>query len=222
MPFTEAQFFDVFRQYNLGTWPMPLFVMLFGLVLAVAVTERRVPVRTIWWSLTALWAWMALGYHVKYFSTINPLAYAFAVLFLVQSAAFMVLARSSSTHRVPDIGRVRALTSDLLFVYALVVYPLVGLALGQRYPGLPTFGLPCPTTIFTVAILIRLDRLAPWPLYLIPLLWSAIATAAAINFGVAEDFALVPAVVLGAVLRLWPVATPDGARVIAEARVRRS
>ncbi len=203
MPFTEAQFFDVFRQYNVSTWPIPLLIEVFGLALAGAVVARRIPVRTLWWSLAGLWAWMALAYHLKFFSTINPLANAFAVLFLIEAAAFAAFARHGSPFGTPDVGGIRSWVSDLLFVYALVLYPLVGLALGQRYPSLPTFGLPCPTTIFTIAVLIRLDRLTPVALYMIPLIWSVIAMMAAISFGVGEDFLLLPFVAIGLGLRLW-------------------
>lgn len=206
MPFTEIQFFDVFRQYNLGTWPIPLVITLVGVVLAGGMIARRLPVRTAWWSLAVLWAWMALAYHVKFFSTINPLAYGFAVLFMVQAAAFIVLARASSTHGTPDVGRIRSLASNALFVYALVLYPLIGMALGQRYPSLPTLGLPCPTTIFTIAVLIRLGRLAPVTLFVIPVIWSSIATVAAFTFHVGEDLPLLPFVALGLIFRLWPMA----------------
>ncbi|WP_414541485.1 DUF6064 family protein [Nostoc sp. CCY0012] len=30
------------------------------------------------------------------------------------------------------------------------MYPLIGYALGRIFPTSPTFGVPCPTTIFTV------------------------------------------------------------------------
>ncbi len=203
MPFTEAQFFDVFRQYNVSTWPIPLLIEVLGLALAGSVVARRIPVRTLWWSLAGLWAWMALAYHLKFFLTINPLANAFAVLFLLEAAAFVAFARHGSRFGTPDVGAIRSWVSNLLFAYALVLYPLVGLALGQRYPSLPTFGLPCPTTIFTIAVLIRLDRLAPVALYMILLIWSVIAMMAAISFGVGEDFLLLPFVAIGLGLRLW-------------------
>ena len=205
MPFTETQFFDVFRQYNNGTWPMPLVITVFGIWLAGAIIVRRISARIVWWSLAALWAWMSLAYHLKFFATINPLAYAFAVIFLIEAAAFVVFARGTSTHGMPEVGGIRARVSDLSFVYALVLYPLIGLALGQRYPGLPSFGLPCPTTIFTIGVLIRLDHQAPSILYLIPLIWSAIALTAASTFHVGQDYLLLPFAGLGLALRLWPV-----------------
>jgi hypothetical protein len=72
--------------------------------------------------------------------------------------------------------------------------------LGQRYPELPTFGLPCPTTIFTLGMLSLCPRPVPWTLYLIPGLWAVIATSAAWVFGIGEDLALVPALLASVAL----------------------
>ena len=203
MPFTEAQFFDVFRRYNVETWPMSAVLTITGVVLAICVATKRVSMRTVWWTLAGLWTWTALAYHVKFFAAINPLAYVFAVLCLVQASALVAVARATPANiALPDVDRGRALVSDALFIYALVVYPLVGVMLGQRYPGLPTFGLPCPTTIFTIAVLIRVDRSAPGLLYVAPLLWAGIATVAAMRFHVAQDFVLLPSAVLGLLLRV--------------------
>ena len=71
--------------------------------------------------------------------------------------------------------------------YAMLVYPLLGMALGHGYPRAPMFG-PCPrpTTIFTFGMLPpagRPRRLLLW----LPLLWSAIGFFAAIKFGIRED-----------------------------------
>ena len=47
----------------------------------------------------------------------------------------------------------RTLVAALLIGFALIVYPLWSLAVGQRWPAFVTFGLPCPTTIFTIGLL---------------------------------------------------------------------
>jgi uncharacterized protein DUF6064 len=65
---------------------------------------------------------------------------------------------------------------------------------------LPTFGLPCPTTIFTLGLFLWCRRPTPWLLLVVPALWAAIAISAAVSFHVFEDYALpVAAVVLIAV-----------------------
>src|SRR5690606_7702918 len=80
-----------------------------------------------------------------------------------------------------------------LVAYALLGYPLLGAALGHRFPAAPTFGLPCPTTLFTVGLLAFLAR--PYPAYVlaVPLLWSAVGTSAAFGLGMYEDLGLIAA-----------------------------
>jgi hypothetical protein len=83
-------------------------------------------------------------------------------------------------------------------VYALFLYPMIAVASGQRYPEIPTFGVPCPVTIFTLGLLIGTRSTRP-VLWAIPVLWSLVATQAALRLGVAEDFGLTAA----AVAALW-------------------
>jgi hypothetical protein len=74
--------------------------------------------------------------------------------------------------------------------YALIGYPALGWAFGHRYPAAPTFGVPCPTTIFTLGLLLwGLERL-PWRVVVVPLLWAGVGTSAAATLGITEDFGL--------------------------------
>jgi hypothetical protein len=73
----------------------------------------------------------------------------------------------------------------------------------------PTFGVPCPTTIFTLGVLMWCLRPVPWSVLVVPVAWSVIATVAAVAFGVVEDFALpvAAALALGMLLRRPPRAS---------------
>jgi hypothetical protein len=73
---------------------------------------------------------------------------------------------------------------------------------GHFYPAAATFGLPCPTTVATLGLLLWLVPPVPWPLVVIPLLWSAVGTSAAVVLGVREDYALGLAGVLTAIVFL--------------------
>jgi hypothetical protein len=77
-----------------------------------------------------------------------------------------------------------------LILYALVAYPLLGVLLGHHYPATPTFGAPCPTTIFTFGVLLWCQRRVPAWLLIIPGLWALIGLSAAISLGVPEDVGL--------------------------------
>lgn len=48
--------------------------------------------------------------------------------------------------------------------------PSLGVAIGHTYPAQPTFGLPCPTTIFTFGLLLWVRPPVPWSLLVIPVL----------------------------------------------------
>jgi hypothetical protein len=58
---------------------------------------------------------------------------------------------------------------------------------------MPSFGVPCPTTLFTAGLLLSLEPGgpgAPWYLLIIPLAWTLIGGSAAILLGVLPDVAL--------------------------------
>jgi hypothetical protein len=67
---------------------------------------------------------------------------------------------------------------------------LLGIKSGHVYPASPTFGLPCPTTIFTFGILLWNEGKIPKVILFIPLLWVLVGFAAAIKLGITEDISL--------------------------------
>ena len=192
LPFTTAQFLEVFTRYNEGVWPMQAVLLAAALATLVLARQNTAAAsRRACAILALLWAWMALAYHLRYFASVNPAAPVFAALFLVQAAAFLwlgvVRGRVALRTEAP-----RARIGWALAILALVAYPAVGYLLGHRYPAIPTFGLPCPTTILTLAIL-HFAVPVPRGLLAIPLLWSAIGASAAFQLGVSEDLALLAA-----------------------------
>jgi len=87
-------------------------------------------------------------------------------------------------------------------LYALVIYPVLGYSFGHVYPASPTFGAPCPTTIFTFGLLLWTDKRFPRHILVIPLLWSIIGFTAALSLTIREDFGLLIAGLLGTLLIL--------------------
>lgn len=80
-----------------------------------------------------------------------------------------------------------------LILFSLLVYPALGWVLGHRYPASPSFGLPCPTTIFTIGLLMFAKAPVPWSVYVVPLLWAAVGSTAAVTLGVYQDLGLLVA-----------------------------
>ena len=192
LPFTAAQFFDVFAEYNRAVWPMQVVLLL--LAVAALVTALRPDQRSGRVGagiLSILWLWMAIAYHLAFFARINPVAVLFAALFAIQAA---LLARAALTGKLSfRLTRDRrSLLAGSLVAYALVAYPALNLLVGHRYPATPTFGLPCPTTIFTLGLLLT-ARPCPLGLLLIPAAWSLLGFSAAWQLGVVADYGLLVA-----------------------------
>ena len=87
-----------------------------------------------------------------------------------------------------------------VFALSLVVYPVLSWIDGHPYPFTPTFGLPCPTTIFTIGVLAFLTPPYPRSVFIVPVLWCLVGGTAAFSLGVTQDLALVVAAVAGMVL----------------------
>jgi hypothetical protein len=191
VPFTTEQFINVFHNYNLAVWPMQLiFYLLAVSMIYFAIIRTTFSDKTITIALTFFWLWMGIVYQISFFSVINAAAYFFGIMFLIQALLFLYygvfLSKLSYSFR-PDIY---GLAGGFFILYALFVYPLIGFILGHSYLDSPTFGLPCPTTIFTLGLFLWTDKKFPIPVLIIPLLWSITGTMAALKFGIKEDFAL--------------------------------
>jgi uncharacterized membrane protein HdeD (DUF308 family) len=201
IPFTVNQFLNVFERYNVAVWPAQLFLYAMGIFAICLALQRKADLsRSISFILALFWIWMGLVYHLWYFSTINRAAVIFAAFFVLQGILFFIAGVSKHQLRFRFTLNLYGIVGSVFLVYALIVYPALGYWFGHRYPAAPTFGLPCPTTIFTFGVLLWTDRPVPLCLLPIPLAWSFIGFWAAISLGITEDFALLPAGLIGALL----------------------
>ena len=140
--------------------------------------------------LAFFWLWMGVVYHLIYFTTINKAAYLFGAVFIFQAMLFLAFgvfqSKLSFAFRSDGYG----ITGIILIVFALIIYPVLGYSFGHGYPYSPTFGLPCPTTIFTFGLLLLCEKRCPLGILVIPFVWSIIGFTAAFNFGIVEDTGL--------------------------------
>jgi len=199
IPFTREEFFEAFHRYNEGVWPAQIVLVALALAALVALvrnTDRSSSVAAA--ILVSLWTWMAVAYHWMIFSDVTPAAWGFGVLFAAQA---VLLGRAAANGDLRfGLGRAPAAwVGVVLLAYALLVYPMLGQLGDHPYPHSPSFGLPCPTTIFTFGLLLLTTERVPRHLFVIPLLWAAIGSTAALFFGVWEDVGLGVAAIAAAV-----------------------
>lgn len=180
---------------------MQIVLYILGIV-AIYLAVKRISVgdKTIATILSFFWIWTGIVYHLMHFTAINKAAYIFGVVYIIQGVMFLftgvVRNRLTFQYRSNAYGIVGA----ILICYAMVVYPVLGYILGHVYPHSPTFGLPCPLTIFTFSILLWTDRKLPLSIMVIPFLWSIIGFTAALSLGIYEDIGLLIAGVVASIM----------------------
>src|SRR5688500_17535582 len=124
MPFTANEFLDVFAAYNSDLWPLALALW----VVTAAVFGPFVAGKRVWMPLPVLvlaghWLWAGILYHVLFFTAINPAAWLFAALFVLQAALF-IRAASFGDMTAARAWSWRHVVSASLILYSLV-YPAI-------------------------------------------------------------------------------------------------
>ena len=191
LPFTLEQFLDVFRQYNISVWPVQaLLIVLALLATYFSIFRKSYSDKIIVSILAFLWLWMGIAYHFIYFTSINKAAILFGSLFITQALLLCYFGTIKGKLKFQFSVNGYRIAGMTLIIFALIVYPLLGYWLGHVYPSSPTFGLPCPTTIFTFGVLLFSSSRIPFIIIIIPAIWSLIGFSAAVSLSMKEDVSL--------------------------------
>lgn len=203
VPFTVEEFLAVFAAYNAAIWPFQIVAYALGALAILPVfLSRQYLTRLALAALAILWTFNGIGYHLLFFARINPIAPLFAAFFVLEAVLLLTSALHSGDLRFEFGADVPSVAGLMTIAYAVVVYPLLGLWAGHGWDAGPMFGVaPCPTTIFTIGLLMLMrGRWTTW-LSIIPVLWSLVGVAAALQLGIPEDVAMpVAGVVLSGLL----------------------
>jgi hypothetical protein len=200
----EETLLELFTRYNHDLWPLHVVAYAVGallvalLLLAPARASRAVPVM-----LGGLWIWLGVVFQGMYATDINTmLGVGYAILFIAQGLLLITVGVTGELRFGRGVKTAGERIGWAALAYALLIYPLIGIALGHGWPESPLFGMaPCPTTIATFGILLLARPPVRRLLLVIPLLWAVLAPPAAVSHGVWEDtgllvFGLAAAIIL--------------------------
>ncbi len=159
LPFTREQFFDTFADYNADVWPVQVIAYLIGIgLISLLIRPSRLGSRIIPAGLAAMWIWTGVAYHGLYFSAINKAAFTFAGLFVLQGALLLYLGVSRTRLSFDVRGGFSPVLGLALIAYAMIVYPLIGLAGGHRLAAF-LLGVPQDWLLLfsgaTIAVILR-------------------------------------------------------------------
>ncbi|HYV91648.1 MAG TPA: DUF6064 family protein [Chitinophagales bacterium] len=193
-PFTVDQFLEVFKNYNQAVFPLQILFYLIGVfAIYLAVKPNSKSDKIVAAILSFFWLWMGVVYHLIFFTAINTAAYLFGALFILQAILFLIYGVFQNKLSFRFHSDRYGIAGIVLILFALIIYPVLGYFLGHVYPSSPTFGLPCPTAIFTFGLLLLSAKKCPVTILIIPFIWSVIGFTAAFNFGIVEDTGLIVA-----------------------------
>ncbi len=198
LPYTVDEFRDIFALYNSVIWPLQLVAIVFGAFVAWFVwTEKP---RWAFAGLSLFWLFDGVVFHWLYFAQIDHFALVYGLLYVVEG--FILLS-------VQTVGRSNRLSSGIgwaLVVFGFVAYPAWGFLIGDRFPETPLFGVtPCPTTIFTIGILLIYPKKSA---LIIPILWSLVGGTGAAILGLQQDYVLFATFLIASVaLVFWALDT---------------
>jgi len=161
--------------------------------------------------LAACWLFVAWAYLIGHYDTINWAASYFAAGFVVQAVLLVWtgIVRNQLSLRWRADGASRAGLG--LFLFALIVEPLIAPLLGRPWMQAEVFGIaPDPTVVATLGVLTSAER-PHWHLLVVPLLWCALSGATLWTMQSPEALVVPAAAAVALIAAAWktlPVSRP--------------
>jgi hypothetical protein len=185
--FSPRTYYRLFELYHAEIWPTQILAFALGVTILVLLFrggDRAGP--AILLILAACWLFIAGAFHWHRYATINWAAIYVAAGFALQA---LLLSWVAFRRRLSFAPQPLALA---VFVFALVVQPLIGIWIGRPWTQAELFGVtPDTTAVATVAVLAMSKGHLRWLLMVLPVLWCAITGVTLWTMG-AVDAAVTP------------------------------
>jgi hypothetical protein len=173
MVLSTRSWWETVGAYNVAVFPLQVVVVLAALALTYLVFtrtgERSDKLMKVYLSLMC--AWNGLVFFLFYGRHL-PGTILGVPLFILAAILFAWDVRAGKTRfRLPEVRWQRCITG--FFILLSFLYPLIGLVFGHVYPESCTFGvMPCPTTVFALALLSAALPQADAKVYSLLLIWA--------------------------------------------------
>jgi hypothetical protein len=200
--YTAEQFFALFARANQAVWPA-LIVWYVAAIAAIVLALRPsgLTSRLISAILAGYSIWVGVVFHWRYFGEINDRAGLFGAAFVLQGLLLLVAGVVRTDLVIGPRWNTPVIFGGIFMLYALELYPIVGMMTHHDLPAAPLFGLaPGPTVIFTVGLLLWSRPGTPKYLLVVPLVWSLSALRDTWDFGLVEDIGMLVAALVGTAL----------------------
>ena len=124
--------------------------------------------------LALLWLWTGIVYYIIFVSEIDPAAWLFGILFIVNAVLIFNDGVLNEHLKFDFSSNTAGIAGTFFVIFSLLIYPAIGFLIGREFPGNPTFAALCPITIYTIGMLMLTVSGVSLKLLWIPLVWSAL------------------------------------------------
>ena len=191
--FSPRTYYRLFELYNSDIWPLQIATLLAGIAILALVRSRIAwRSRAIAAILMACWLWVAWAFHWQRYATINWLAPYFTAGFALEAVLLFwigVVRGRLNFDCGPDL---RARTGFAMFLFGLLIQPLLSMLAGRTWMQLGIFGVaPDPTAVATLGLLQAGPRSRI--VLLVPFIWCIVSAATLWTMGSAEAIVLLAA-----------------------------
>ena len=159
--------------YNNAIFPMQIIIMIVAIILTYFLfakpgTKTNKMMKAY---LSFTFAWNGIIFFLIFGKEL-PGIFLGAPLFIIVAILFAWDIFGNKTQlRLPDIKWRRYLM--MFWILLAFLYPLIGLAFGHYYPKTCIFGvMPCPTTVFALALLVAAIPKVDKKVYVLLLVWA--------------------------------------------------
>ncbi len=174
--FSADAYYRLFELYNHSIWPAHLFwIAICGVVFFFLLRQKPWAGRVLFFLLGAGWIWVAWGYHLTHFATINWAATYYAAVFVLQGVLLLLVGGLGKNLQMPSPENMVHRIGLGLAGFGFLLQPLITPLFGRPWTQMELFGLtPDPTAIVTLGAVLLMDK-SRRLLLPIPLLWCLIS-----------------------------------------------
>ncbi|MFA6903223.1 MAG: DUF6064 family protein [Gallionellaceae bacterium] len=175
--FSPGTYYRLFELYNIEWWPLQIFALALGMIVLLLLRNGSDQARKAIAVILALcWLWLAWAYHWQRYAHINWAANYYAAAFALEALLLLWLCVLRRRPDRVEAGNKLRRSGMVLFVFALLAYPLLALLPGRSWTQAELFGMaPDPTALATLALLLPGRVRAAWWLLPIPVVWCLIS-----------------------------------------------